>query len=241
MTGVMALGTVMRHADGQMTPDVSRWSTPGTVSGFATSPPNPVLMSFGARELARAPGGRVLDVGCGAARNAVPLAAMGWEVVGVDLSGPMLSAAAERAAQEGVRSRVHLVQSAADALPVADRTADLVVAHGIWNLSASAAEFRRAVVEAARAARPGAGLFVFTFSRNTLPPDADGVAGEPFVFTQFSGQPQCFLTDAQLVEELRAAGFEPDASVPLTEYNRRDRASLGGGPPVIWEAAFRRV
>lgn len=221
--------------------DVSRWSTPGTVSGFATSPPNPVLMACAARELARAPGGRVLDIGCGAARNAVPLAALGWDVVGVDLSWPMLAAAAERAVREGVRSRVHLVQAAADALPVADRTADLVVAHGIWNLSASSAEFRRAVAEAARAARPDARLFVFTFSRNTLSPDAEPVAGEPFVFTQFSGQPQCFLTDAQLVDELGAVGFEPDASVPMTEYNRRDRGTLGGGPPVIYEAAFRRV
>jgi SAM-dependent methyltransferase len=221
--------------------DVSRWSTPGTVSGFATSPPNPVLMECAARELARAPGGRVLDIGCGAARNAVPLAALGWDVVGVDLSWPMLAAAAERAVREGVRSRVHLVHAAADALPVADRTADLVVAHGIWNLSASSAEFRRAVAEAARAARPDACLFVFTFSRNTLSPDAEPVAGEPFVFTQFSGQPQCFLTDAQLVDELGAAGFEPEASVPMTEYNRHDRGMLGGGPPVIYEAAFRRV
>lgn len=220
--------------------DVSRWSTPGTVSGFASSPPNPVLVAFAERHLARTPGGRALDVGCGAARNAVPLAAMGWDVVGVDLSWPMLEAAAGRAAGDGVGSRVHLVQAAADALPLADRTADLVVAHGIWNLAASSAEFRAAVAEAARVARQGAGLFVFTFSRHTLPPGAEPVAGERFVFTQFSGQPQCFLTRDELFAELGAAGFVPEASVPLTEHNRRDRPSLGGGPPVIYEAAFRR-
>ena len=38
------------------------------------------------------------------------------------------------------------------------------------------------------------------------------VAGEPFVFTQFSGQPQCFLTESQLVSELGIVGFTPDLS-----------------------------
>jgi ubiquinone/menaquinone biosynthesis C-methylase UbiE len=52
-----------------------------------------------------------------------------------------------------------------DRLPLGDASIDLVVAHGIWNLARSAAEFRRAIAEAARVARPDAGLFVFTFSR----------------------------------------------------------------------------
>ena len=50
---------------------------------------------------------------------------------------------------------------------------------------------------------PGGGLFVFTFSRHTLPPDTQPVPGESFVFTQFSGAPQCFLTEPQLLTELR--------------------------------------
>lgn len=198
-------------------------------------------MQFAASELARSSGGRAIDIGCGAARNAVPLAETGWDVVGVDLSWPMLAAAAERARAEGVGNRVRLVLAPADRLPIADRCADLVVAHGIWNLARSAAEFRRQAAEAARVARPGAGLFVFTFSRNTLPASAAPLAGESFVFTQFSGQPQCFLTEDQLVAELRAAGFALDPAIPLTEYNRRDGRVLGGGPPVIYEAAFRRL
>ena len=128
-----------------------------------------------------------------------------------------------------------------DALPVADSSADLIIAHGIWNLAASSSEMRRGVREAARVARPGAALFVFTFSRNTLPPDAEPVAAESFVFTQFSGRPQCFLTEGQLLDEMSAAGFEPDPAVPLTEYNRPvSGALLGVGAPVIYEAAFRR-
>ena len=103
-------------------------------------------------------------------------------------------------------------------------------------------EFRRAVADAARAAKPGAALFVFTFSRNTLSTEAKPVSGEPFVFTEFSREPQCFLTDEQLVSELREAGFEPDSGVPLRELNRRPPGMVArGGPPVIYEGSFRRI
>ena len=197
-------------------------------------------MSYAEGELHRAGGARVLDLGCGAGRNAVPLARLGWDVLGIDLSMPMLSAAAQRAREDGVADRVHVVRGRMDTIPARDNSFDVVIAHGIWNLAASASEFRRALAEAARVARPGAGLFVFTFSRNTFPPGVQPVAGEPFVFTQFSGQPQCFLTEAQLVAELAAAGFVRDPSVPLTEYNRpQPGVHRTGNAPVIYEAAFR--
>jgi hypothetical protein len=46
-------------------------STPGTVAGFARSAPNAVLMSFAEDALKRSANARVLDIGCGAGRNAV--------------------------------------------------------------------------------------------------------------------------------------------------------------------------
>lgn len=217
------------------------WSTPATVAGFAQSAPNATLMRFAAAERGRG-AVRVLDIGCGAGRNAVPLASTGWNVVAVDLSGPMLGAAAQRVREERPVGRVNLVMAPMEQLPIASACVDLVIAHGIWNLARSAAQFRAAVREAARVARPGAALFVFTFSRTTLPERLQPVAGEPFVFTEFSGEPQCFLTEDQLVGELREAGFVPDNSVPLTEHNRpRQGALRAGGPPVIYEAAFRRA
>jgi hypothetical protein len=128
-----------------------------------------------------------------------------------------------------------------DALPFGGGFADLVVAHGIWNLARSAGEFRRATREAARIGRDGAALFVFTFSRHTVPLSAIPIAGEDFVFTEFSGEPQCFLTREQLLEELQNAGFEPDPDVPLTEHNvPRPGALMAQRGPVIWEAAFTR-
>jgi len=152
----------------------------------------------------------------------------------------MLAAAAARAREEGTHTRLQLVFSPMDALPIRGRSIDLIIAHGVWNLARSAAEFRRALADAARVARLGAGLFVFTFSRNTLPPRIQPVAGEPFVFIEFSGEPQCFLTEHQLVSELAAAGFALDPIVPLTEYNRPRPGTLPNGTmPVIYEAAFR--
>ena len=184
----------------------------------------------------------MVDLGCGAARNAAPLAALGVEVVGIDFAAPMLVAAQARAAAEGVADRVRLVHAPMDALPLRDACADLVVAQGIWNLARSGAEMRRAIAEAARVARAGAGLFVFTFSRHTLPADARPVAGETFVFTQFSGEPQCFLTEEQLVAELGGAGFEKDPPGPLAEHNRPAPGhALARGGPVIYEGTFRRI
>jgi SAM-dependent methyltransferase len=224
-----------------MIPDVpdSPWQRPETVAGFVSSPPNEVLMAFAAGER-RVAGGTVVDIGCGAGRNAIPLGQQGWRVLGVDSSWPMLHAAAERARHELPAGGFVPVPGSMDSLPVCSRSADLVVAHGIWNLAASAAGFRAAVADAARVARPGAALFLFTFSRNTLPAAATPVAGEAFVFTQFSGAPQCFLTDAQLLAELAAFGFVPDPALPLRELNTPRPGTIPTGGPVIYEGAFRR-
>ena len=210
------------------------------VEGFSKSPPNPFLVHFAERERQRG-SRRLLDIGCGASRNALPLARAGWEVFAVDLSLAMLHAAVQRAATEPVAGRVHFALAAMNAIPARDGTFDLVVAHGIWNLARSSREFRQAVREAARVGRPGGALFVFTFSRNTLPPDAMPVAGEEFVFTQFSGEPQCFLTADQLIAELRDAGFVRDLQFPLQEHNLPKPGAIGtGNVPVIYEGIFRR-
>ena len=123
-----------------------------------------------------------------------------------------------------------------------DRFPSRPIADRIWNLSRSMAELRRAIGEASRIAAPGAGLFVFTFSRSTLPPDASCVPGEPFIYTQFSGQPQCFLTREQLTDELALAGFVPDGAVAFAEHNLPPANAVHAvRAPVILEAGFRRV
>jgi SAM-dependent methyltransferase len=216
---------------------VSRWGDAQTVAGFSRSPPNQALLRFVEGERKRTPRPTVLDLGCGAGRNGVPIAALGCLVLGTDLEWPMLEAASRRARAEGLAERTQWVLAPMDRLPVASRSVDVIVAHGIWNLAGSSAEFRRAVAEAVRAGRPGAGLFVFTFSRHTLDADAEPVMGETFVFTQFAGEPQCFLTEGQLLSEMASAGF--DALGPLVEHNRPRLGQLNPSGPVIYEGTFR--
>jgi len=217
----------------------SSWSEPGTIAGFARSAPNATLMRVAEAEWQA--GARIaLDIGCGAGRNAVPLAQVGWTVLGCDLSRPMLAAAATRAMGEAPVGHTAFVLAPMDALPAADGRFDLVIAHGIWNLATSAREFRRAVHAAARAARTGAALFVFTFSRNTLRADAVPVAGEPFVYTAISGVPQSFLTAEELISELARAGLSLDPRYPLTEHNLpRPGMLTSNQTPVIYEGVFR--
>ena len=137
------------------------------VAGFAQSAPNPQLVHYAARKWRTSPL-QILDIGCGAGRNAVPLALSGCHRAWHRLVVAMLAAAEVRDAG----GRLRLVVSPMDALPVRNRSIDLVIAHGIWNLARSSGEFRRAIHEAARVAVRDARLFVFTFSRTTLPPDA---------------------------------------------------------------------
>jgi SAM-dependent methyltransferase len=214
----------------------SSWSEPGTVAGFVRAAANPALIDYARRNLAAHAANRLLDVGCGAGRNALALAEIGWNVTGADVSWPMLRAAAQRPAPRPLR----FVLAPMDALPIADRSIDFIVAHGVWNLASNGNEFRRAIKEAARVCRHGGALFVFTFSRHTLPPSAQPVDGEAIVYTQFSGHPQCFVTAEQLLDELGAAGFMPDDHLPLQELNRPTMVTIRtAGAPVIFQGGFR--
>lgn len=214
----------------------SAWSDPGTVAGFAKAEPNARLLEYAAGLLRSSTRLRVLDIGCGAGRNAVPLARAGAAVIGTDLSWPMLQAAARRDGSN--RPRWALASMAA--LPVQSGAVDLIVAHGIWNLARSDREFRAAIREAARVAHRGTALFVFTFSRSTLSPDAAPITGQSLAFTQFSGGPQVFVTAEQLASELSGAGFEPDPALPVRELNLPPPGEVRvGGAPVIYEGGFR--
>ncbi len=72
-----------------------RYAAQGDVFGVT---PN----EFVEAELAAAPAGRVLDLGCGQGRNAVWLASLGHDVTGVDQSDVAIDQARATAAQAGV-------------------------------------------------------------------------------------------------------------------------------------------
>src|SRR5688500_10351829 len=157
----------------------SAWSTPSTVAGFVQSPPNDALLQAAAEEWRAS--ARLLDIGCGAGRNAVPRARAGWDVFGTDLSLAMVTTAAARVAAADVAGRARVLLAPMDVLPFQSASFDFIVAHGIWNLARSEDEFSRPVAGGALAARPGCGLFlsrspVPTWAEATDPAPADSFA-----------------------------------------------------------------
>ena len=101
------------------------------------------------------PPGRVLDVACGAGRNAVWLARRGWRVTGVDFSDVALRAARELAASSGVE--VEWIEADTVTWIPPRRAYDLVT---VMYMQLPAAERRVALGHAADAVRPGGTLLV---------------------------------------------------------------------------------
>jgi len=117
----------------------------------------------------------VVELGCGVAHVSGWLARRGARVTAVDLSGQQLSAA--RAAQSEHGVRFPLVQADAEALPLADRCADLVISeHGAPAWCAPEAW----VGQAARILRPGGRVLFLTNSPLSAMcvPAAGGPAGD---------------------------------------------------------------
>lgn len=71
------------------------------------------------------PGDRILDLGCGYGRIAVPLAEAGFEVVGLDISQPMLDEAARRAAVAG--RQIQWIQADICQIPLPPSSFDVVL------------------------------------------------------------------------------------------------------------------
>ncbi len=71
------------------------------------------------RNLASQAGGRVLELGCGTGRIALPLARAGVPIVGVDRSAPMLARARMRLRRARLIDRAHLIRGDIRFLPFA--------------------------------------------------------------------------------------------------------------------------
>src|SRR5262245_43285644 len=61
--------------------------------------------------------GRVLELGCGTGRVAIPLGRAGVRLTGIDRSGRMLFRARRRVSRAGLRKRVQLVRGDIRSLP----------------------------------------------------------------------------------------------------------------------------
>ena len=120
------------------------------------------------------PGERVVDVGSGGGFDTFLAAdAVGEEgsVVGVDTTPEMLDRARAAAATVGCRN-VEFREGLAEALPVEDASADVVISNGVLNL---VADKRRAFAEIHRILRPG-GVLQFADIANGEPVPEEAIA-----------------------------------------------------------------
>jgi ubiquinone/menaquinone biosynthesis C-methylase UbiE len=105
------------------------------------------------------PGDVVVDIGCGAG---VDLLQAGLRVgplgraIGVDVTPEMVFLARQHASQMGV-TNVEVHESAMEALPLDDRSVDVIVSNGVFNLSA---DKPATFAEAYRVLRPGGRMVV---------------------------------------------------------------------------------
>jgi SAM-dependent methyltransferase len=72
------------------------------------------------------PPGRALDLACGAGRNALYLAGLGWEVVAVDSSPAAIRIVRERSAAAGLRLDARLADLETGAFPIEPAAYDLI-------------------------------------------------------------------------------------------------------------------
>ncbi|GAA0359071.1 hypothetical protein GCM10010319_40580 [Streptomyces blastmyceticus] len=114
---IRTVDDVLKLLDGLFAPDADRWTADGADwwDGFYTDRSKPVpffvakpdenLASYVDRGLITP--GRALDLGCGPGRNALHLAALGFQVDAVDLSPTAITWAEERAREAGADIRFH--------------------------------------------------------------------------------------------------------------------------------------
>lgn len=111
------------------------------------------------------PQARVLELGVGTGRIALPVAAAGCEVHGIDLSAHMLAALARRIREQGL-DQIHLAQGDITALPFRDRVFDGAIAVHVLHL---VADWAGVLAQVARLVRPGGTLVL---GRDWIDPDS---------------------------------------------------------------------
>lgn len=148
------------------------------------------------RELADLPLGRALDLGCGEGRNALWLAALGWQVSAVDFSAVALEKARTlESRQDPAAPRVRWVHGDATAYR-SDEPVDLAL---VCYLHLAPPGWAAALSGAADALAPGGTLLVIGHDRTNI---VEGIGGPQ--------DPSVLFTAADVVADLAGTGLVID-------------------------------
>jgi len=103
---------------------------------------------------------KFLDLGCGNGRNAIPLAKLGYQVVGMDISKVAVKQAVELAQKECHRQPVFIVGSMAEPMPFRDAEFDVVMDITSFDILLDPQEIECHKSEVRRVLKSG-GLFLY--------------------------------------------------------------------------------
>jgi len=167
-----------------------------------TTEPNALLVET-VRDLAP---GKALDLGMGQGRNALWLAARGWDVTGVDISGEGIRLAA--AAGGNLRT----VHSAIEDFDLGRAEWDLIA--GLYVHGVLLRESRRIIA----ALKPGGLLVVEGFHRDVMKEGVDGLTGGLLGFTTNALLRQYLSLRVLLYQETRAPADWRRINAPLVRF-----------------------
>lgn len=152
----------------------------------------------------------------------------GVAVTLLDINGPMLSVARERAEEKGLADRIEVVQGNAESLPFPDRSFDAVtIAFGIRNvprIPLALREFHRVLkiggrfccLEFSAVDVPGLDRIYDAFSFHVIPKIGEVVAGDGEPYRYLVESIRRFPDAPDFAEMIREAGFERVSYTPLT-------------------------
>jgi SAM-dependent methyltransferase len=178
------------------------------------------------RRLAKETGGPVLDVGCGTGRVAAPLATDGYEVVGVDVSRPMLRLAESRRASLDAEaaSRLSFDQADMTTLDLGRDFALIVAPSRVFQFALTSQAQRQALAALRRHLRPDGrlvlDLFDPLFDRVVPGIDAPARAGELVHPTNGN----------RITWEVTARNPEPARQLVVEDWTYREIDSRGEVP-----------
>ncbi|AQU65502.1 class I SAM-dependent methyltransferase [Streptomyces niveus] len=238
---IRTVDDVLKLLDGLFAPEADRWTSGASdwwdafyadrsrEVPFFVGKPDENLVSYLDRGLV-APPGRALDLGCGPGRNAIRLAAAGFEVDAIDLSPTAVAWAEERAREAGVDIRFRQGDAFDPEGPGPEGPYDLIHDSGCFHhLPPHRRISYLALVE--RALAPGGHLALTCF--------ASGAMGSELPDREFYRRSGLHGGLAYTPDALRRI-FADLTEIELRRMREEPPESARFGEPFLWTALFRK-